>query len=551
MLTCTWLKCVGGERNTRQERNCRESDDNEAPILGNCCHMVDKRLACGDHLTSLLFPPFSEDPSLEWTQIFVDRKVMQNFKSLSALVPDKAAMSNGMTENDLTSWLDSNTCTLEAIGWNIVERHVLEMPLQTFDQYPLPEVGQLETAVISGDMTSVRYILQQWHARPKEKQISKDLFTSSYKFAMGDVSIASYLIKQGISINESHFKLAMKKRSFQFLECFLDHGFDINRPRSYIDPAPLADTFDDEKMTRWFLDHGADPNAETENGTTPLSRAVLYAPFDIIALLFDHGGPDSINHGQLLHHAVYRESLDHLGVLQYLLRKGALRNINQLKYQDRMGLFEVENLIIDCETPLHEAARGGRLDVVKLLVAQGANPLIQDGKGRLAVELAHKTCHSQVVEYLAPLSNHIELWLITLSDYTYSNETPILPNIVYPTSRLGAIDHGHMIFPSWSRCSHHWFQPTLAPFHLGIHAHSPPHTPTQTSMRDEFPLLTGSVITKTRNIIAAFWYKVKKWCSGLTSTIFSYWWFISRAMSCFISLSRSDSKWAGSRSVSL
>ena len=327
----------------------------------------------------------------------------------SALSLDNTAMSsNCMVETDLTNWLSSDACALEATGWIDVERSIQEVPLQKFDPYPPPEVRQLETAVTVGDMASVKLILQRWHSRPKDDQLSADLFASSYELAMerGDVSTASYLIEEGISINESHFQLAMRKKSYPFLKCFLHHGFNINRPQSYTNPAPLADTFGDEKMTRWFLDHGANPNAETGNNTTPLSRALLYAPLDIIALLFDHGGPDSINHGQLLHHAVYRESSDRLQILQYLLEKGAFTKINQLKYQDQKALFEDENLIIGCGTPLHEAARGGRLDVAKLLVAQGANPLIQDGKGRLAVEVARKLHHSQIVEYLAPLSNH-------------------------------------------------------------------------------------------------------------------------------------------------
>ena len=132
----------------------------------------------------------------------------------------------------------------------------------------------------------------------------------------------------------------MKQKYYPFLELFLSHGFDINPPRSSTEPAPLADTFDDQTMTRWFLDHDADPNAETRMGLTPMSRALVHASIGIVEMLLNHGGPQSIDHGQLLHHAVHREMSDRLQVLEYLCTKGALRFINQLKYRDRPDLLE-------------------------------------------------------------------------------------------------------------------------------------------------------------------------------------------------------------------
>ena len=118
----------------------------------------------------------------------------------------------------------------------------------------------------------------------------------------------------------------------------------------------LADTFDDQTMTRWFLDHDAEPNAETRIGLTPLSRALVHASIGIVEMLLNHGRPQSIDHGQLLHHAVHREVSDRLQVLEYLCTKGALRFINQLKYRDRPDLFEEENLIcksVDCRARVY------------------------------------------------------------------------------------------------------------------------------------------------------------------------------------------------------
>ena len=338
--------------------------------------------------------------------------------SAASTPKDEGFASGLVTEDDLNSWVNSTSCTLEAVGWSETEIRTLhadpleKIPLQErhtscdHGNWRPPEVLQLETASASGDIASVKEILRQYDGRLKDENTSIDLFASSFKFAMrgNHLPVAAYLIEQGISFNESHFSQAMDNKAYSFLELFLEHGFDINESRSDLRPGPLADTFDDEELTRWFLDRGADPNAETRMGVTPLSAALLHAPFETIALLFNRGGPESIEYGQLLHHAIFREHTDHLQVLEYLFARGALININQLKYQDRPSAFDEENLIIGCGTPLHGAADKGLLNVVKLLLNKGADPLILDGKGRLAIDLAQISHHNNVVRYLTPLS---------------------------------------------------------------------------------------------------------------------------------------------------
>lgn len=148
------------------------------------------------------------------------------------------------------------------------------------------------------------------------------------------------------------------------------------------------------------LDHGADPNAECGLDLTPLSVAVSEAPFAIIKLLFDHGG--SIRHGQLLHYAVRRNSSDRLEVLQFIIDKGP--RINNVMYQNRLDCYD-QLKYFGIGTPLHEAAEEGKLDMVKLLLARGADPLITDARGKLAIERARSAGQSAVVEQLRPLSD--------------------------------------------------------------------------------------------------------------------------------------------------
>ena len=154
----------------------------------------------------------------------------------------------------------------------------------------------------------------------------------------------------------------------------------------------------DAKLTSWFLARGADPNAECGLDLTPLSVAVCNAPFEIIQLLFDHGG--SIKHGQLLHYAVRRDSIDRLQVLQFIIDKGP--PINHVMYQDRLDCYD-QLMFFGIGTPLHEAAEQGKLDMVELLLARGADPLIRDARRKLAIDRARRAGQDAVVELLLPL----------------------------------------------------------------------------------------------------------------------------------------------------
>ena len=50
---------------------------------------------------------------------------------------------------------------------------------------------------------------------------------------------------------------------------------------------------------------------------------------------------------------------------------------------------------------LHEGARGGDAEVVGILLAAGADPLLRDGDGRTALEVAAERGHAEVVEMLS------------------------------------------------------------------------------------------------------------------------------------------------------
>ncbi|CAF9938999.1 MAG: hypothetical protein HETSPECPRED_001449 [Heterodermia speciosa] len=111
--------------------------------------------------------------------------------------------------------------------------------------------------------------------------------------------------------------------------------------------------------------------------------AVWYAiqggHLQIIRCLLDNGVPCNFAHFQL---AMQLKSYD---MLDLLLEFGLDRNVSK-------------------EALLHFAAAEGALDIVRYLVNKGADYLLSDAKGNLAIDVARANRHEDVVQYLSTLN---------------------------------------------------------------------------------------------------------------------------------------------------
>jgi len=90
-----------------------------------------------------------------------------------------------------------------------------------------------------------------------------------------------------------------------------------------------------------------------------------------------------------------------LDVLQYLLSLGA--GIDKVMYQDHLESYLFQKAF-GLGTPLHEAARLDRLEVIDFLAAHGASPLIKDSLGKIPLEVARKLGNAAAEEALRRLS---------------------------------------------------------------------------------------------------------------------------------------------------
>jgi hypothetical protein len=116
-------------------------------------------------------------------------------------------------------------------------------------------------------------------------------------------------------------------------------------------------------------------------------------------MLFANGG--SIKHGQLLHYAIWRKQNDRLAVVDYILEKGA--PVNAVMYHDKLDSY-LQREAFGLGTPLHDAAATGDMDVLRSLVAHGADVSLRDTRGHLAYERAQMNGHDLAAEFLISLS---------------------------------------------------------------------------------------------------------------------------------------------------
>lgn len=178
--------------------------------------------------------------------------------------------------------------------------------------------------------------------------------------------------------------------------CFLEEHFTDN-------DIQFSYAVEDEDMTTWLLDRGADPNRRCEIDCTALSYAVQLAPISTINLMLDRGG--DVKKGQLLQYAVFRTTEVNT-VISLLVDNGA--PLNAAMHQDGNILMRFYPLSLG--TPLHIAVELDKMDVVQHLIHLGADTSVKDANGYTVVEWARKLDKTQIVEFLENETHSRPLW---------------------------------------------------------------------------------------------------------------------------------------------
>ena len=199
----------------------------------------------------------------------------------------------------------------------------------------------------------------------------------------GFVDIAKMLIEKGANVNgatENYPPLAVAilHEQLEVVKLLVNMGADVNRKNRH---HPMVMTAVDKgprlEMLEFLLENGADPNARNYSGITLLDKAVEYNYPEAAALLRKHGGESAA--GDSIHIAARMGDLE---AVKKHIAAGA--DVNELKSDG-----------ITPRTPLHKATSTDmcavacrrlatdcvHLEIVKLLIAEGANVNIKDGQG--------------------------------------------------------------------------------------------------------------------------------------------------------------------------
>jgi ankyrin repeat protein len=225
--------------------------------------------------------------------------------------------------------------------------------------------------------------------------------------AQGDSAMVSALLEMGADLHArsnggtTPFLFAVRKGDMRTVQAMLTAGVDVNAKRSgdFATPLLVAIINGNEDLVDLLLDKGADPNAE--GGTTALTvtgakaeevKLTLKPPSfrDQLRDVGTEGGNGKNNSwGRPLQAAVHVANwhvsddliivnIDRMRVIKSLLAHGADVNGRNTDMEPRWGGARYRRRLVGASALLY-AAKSADVDVMRLLLANGADPKINTG----------------------------------------------------------------------------------------------------------------------------------------------------------------------------
>jgi ankyrin repeat protein len=194
----------------------------------------------------------------------------------------------------------------------------------------------------------------------------------------------------------------------------------------------------DLESVRILVAAGADVNQVTQYGWTPLLTATQNRHYELATFLLEHGAnPNLANKGGWTplylatdnrnieggDYPVRPGDLDHLDFIRTLLARGADVNARVKDSTETRTIFTMQWLYEDGATPFLRAAQSGDVELMKLLLARGADPGISTSNNVTALAAAAGIGWVQGVTYERSEHDSLEAVKLCL-------EIGIDPNVV-------------------------------------------------------------------------------------------------------------------------
>ncbi|KAI1419086.1 hypothetical protein F5Y12DRAFT_789362 [Xylaria sp. FL1777] len=291
----------------------------------------------------------------------------------------------------------------------------LELPVPGVTYYPdHPLMQQLNQACAEDALERFRDLLAGWQgAETPEPPRGPPRYPMAtvepclyHAVRLDRPAFVAHLLDHGVRMCRlAGWEAISHKCSTAMWDVFVEHGrFDINAPFESVSPPPLAFVLHDEVLLRWFLAHGADPNAESAWGLTPFLKAVGHAPLSIVKLLHQAGGSPTMAVAFVCQtsppipppaNPSIPPQDERLQVLRYVLDLGADPNIPKWVHNGKGASSDFA-----WASPLNAAISGRRVDLAEELLRRGARTDIPTfniaSRGETALELAARYAPSLV-----------------------------------------------------------------------------------------------------------------------------------------------------------
>lgn len=171
----------------------------------------------------------------------------------------------------------------------------------------------------------------------------------------GHKNVVDILLKHNAEMLAIHLHEAVEKRRLDVVAALLDKGMNIDILGEGATPLMMTIKQRDMQMVEFLLDHGANINARSASGATPLLFAAEYGCESIASFLLERNADTSL--------ALLRASSKHL-----------------------------EFGVMVGDTPLHAAARLGHDEIVRLLLENNADVTAVNEKGQKPADMAKENC---------------------------------------------------------------------------------------------------------------------------------------------------------------